>query len=116
MQEGRRPYGCVLYELMREKGFAPPEEPSPPTAEVDIDALAEAIAGKLAARLEKKKTVWLTVKEAAAHIKKGYPEVYRLAADGEIPSYRAGGSQSIRIDVRELDQWVRTNKANESAS
>jgi excisionase family DNA binding protein len=94
---------------MREKGFAPPEEPSPPTAEVDIDALAEAIV----ARLEKKKTGWLTVREAAAHVKKGYPEVYRLVAEGEIPSYRAGGPQSIRIDVTELDEWVRTNKAND---
>lgn len=55
---------------------------------------------------------WLTVKQAARYIGKSRSETYALVARREIPSYRAGGSQSIRIDITELDQWVRTNDAN----
>ena len=53
--------------------------------------------------------VWLTIKEAAAHIKRSEKEVYELVSSGEIPSYRAG-PRSIRINKADLDSWVKTNR------
>ena len=53
--------------------------------------------------------VWLTIREAAVHIKRSEKEVYELVSSGEIPSYRAG-PRCIRIDKADLDTWVKTNR------
>ena len=75
----------------------------------EIMALAVRIAETL-----KPPVVWLTIKEAAAHIKRSEKEVYELVSSGEIPSYRAGpyraGPRSIRINKADLDSWVKTNR------
>jgi excisionase family DNA binding protein len=37
--------------------------------------------------------------------------LYRLAAKGEIPSYRAG--KAIRFDIDELRAWMRTQQSDD---
>ena len=80
------------------------ELPSSPEECREIMALAVRIAEAL-----QPPVVWLTIKEAAAHIKRSEKEVYELVSSGEIPSYRAG-PRSIRIDKADLDSWVKTNR------
>ncbi len=83
---------------------APRELPSSPEERREIMALAVRITEAL-----QPPVVWLTIKEAAAHIKRSEKEVYELVSSGEIPSYRAG-PRSIRIDKADLDSWVKTNR------
>jgi excisionase family DNA binding protein len=82
----------------------PRELPCSPEERKEIMALAARIAETL-----RPPVVWLTIKEAAAHIKRSEKEVYELVASGEIPSYRTG-PRSIRIDKADLDSWVKTNR------
>jgi len=83
--------------------------PSSPEECKEIMALAIRIAETL-----QPSVIWLTIKEAAAHIKRSEKEVYELVSSGEIPSYRAGpyraGPRSIRINKADLDSWVKTNR------
>ena len=80
------------------------ELPCSPVECKEIMALAVRIAETL-----QPPVFWLTIREAAAHIKRSEKEVYELVASGEIPSYRAG-PRSIRIYKADLDSWVKTNR------
>ena len=46
----------------------------------------------------------LTLDEVAAYLKAGKRTVYRLAASGEIPAFKLGGTWRFRR--AELDQWI----------
>lgn len=46
----------------------------------------------------------LTLNEVAAYLKAGKRTVYRLAASGEIPAFKLGGTWRFRRS--ELDQWI----------
>ena len=46
----------------------------------------------------------LTIDEVAAFLKAGKRTVYRLAANGEIPAFKLGGTWRFRRS--ELDQWI----------
>lgn len=46
----------------------------------------------------------LTLEEVAAYLKAGKRTVYRLAANGEIPAFKLGGTWRFRRS--ELDQWI----------
>ena len=46
----------------------------------------------------------LTIKEVAAYLKVNERTVYRLAASGEIPAFKVGGSWRFRKDT--LEQWI----------
>ena len=46
----------------------------------------------------------LTLDEVAAYLKAGKRTVYRLAASGEIPAFKLGGTWRFRRS--ELDQWI----------
>jgi excisionase family DNA binding protein len=46
----------------------------------------------------------LTLDEVAAYLKAGKRTVYRLAANGEIPAFKLGGTWRFRR--AELDQWI----------
>ena len=46
----------------------------------------------------------LTLEEVAAYLKAGKRTVYRLAASGEIPAFKLGGTWRFRRS--ELDQWI----------
>lgn len=46
----------------------------------------------------------LTLEEVAAYLKAGKRTVYRLAAHGEIPAFKLGGTWRFRRS--ELDQWI----------
>ena len=57
----------------------------------------------------------LTIDEVAVFLKAGKRTVYRLAATGEIPAFKLGGTWRFRRS--ELDQWIaasiHNNKADE---
>ena len=46
----------------------------------------------------------LTLNEVAAYLKAGKRTVYRLAANGEIPAFKLGGTWRFRRT--ELDRWI----------
>jgi excisionase family DNA binding protein len=46
----------------------------------------------------------LTIDEVAVFLKAGKRTVYRLAATGEIPAFKLGGTWRFRRS--ELDQWI----------
>ncbi|MBU1345281.1 MAG: helix-turn-helix domain-containing protein [Proteobacteria bacterium] len=50
-------------------------------------------------------TTWLTLEEAAKHLKIGKSTIYRLAREGDLPAHRMG--RVWRFDVDELDAWVK---------
>ncbi|WP_425376475.1 helix-turn-helix domain-containing protein, partial [Rhizobium leguminosarum] len=48
----------------------------------------------------------LTIEEVAAYLKAGRRTVYRLAANGQIPAFKLGGTW--RFHRAELDRWIAT--------
>lgn len=46
----------------------------------------------------------LTLEEVAAYLKAGRRTVYRLAANGQIPAFKLGGTWRFRRT--ELDRWI----------
>lgn len=46
----------------------------------------------------------LTIGEVAAYLKAGRRTVYRLAANGQIPAFKLGGTWRFRRT--ELDRWI----------
>jgi len=46
----------------------------------------------------------LTLDEVAVYLKAGKRTVYRLAASGEIPAFKLGGTWRFRRS--ELDRWI----------
>jgi excisionase family DNA binding protein len=46
----------------------------------------------------------LTIKDVAAYLKVNERTVYRLAASGNIPAFKVGGSWRFRKDA--LEQWI----------
>lgn len=46
----------------------------------------------------------LTLDEVAVYLKAGKRTVYRLAASGDIPAFKLGGTWRFRRS--ELDQWI----------
>jgi excisionase family DNA binding protein len=46
----------------------------------------------------------LTIEEVAAYLKAGRRTVYRLAANGQIPAFKLGGTWRFRRI--ELDRWI----------
>jgi excisionase family DNA binding protein len=46
----------------------------------------------------------LTIDEVAAYLKAGKRTVYRLAASGEMPAFKLGGTWRFRRG--ELDRWI----------
>jgi len=51
---------------------------------------------------------WLTLEEAAKHLKIGKSTIYRLAREGDLPAHRMG--RVWRFDAEELDKWLKTGK------
>ncbi len=46
----------------------------------------------------------LTIKEVAAYLKLTEKTAYRLAAEGDIPGFKVGGSW--RFKRREIENWI----------
>ena len=46
----------------------------------------------------------LTIEEVAAYLKAGKRTVYRLAANGQLPAFKLGGTWRFRRG--ELDRWI----------
>ena len=60
-------------------------------------------------------TVWLTVTEAAAHIRAKHPRMIRDAIKaGHLPAYRYGKAD-IRLKVSDVDAWLEGHPWEESA-
>ena len=53
----------------------------------------------------------LTVKEVSEYLKLNEKTAYRLAAKGEIPGFKVGGSWRFRKS--EIDQWIEENRIKE---
>ena len=55
------------------------------------------------------KTDILTVKELSEYLKLNEKTAYRLAAKGEIPGFKVGGSW--RFNKADIDNWIQQQKA-----
>ena len=53
---------------------------------------------------------WLTAREAARYLSVHLNTLYRYLQQG-LPAYRMGGR--IRIHIRDLDNWIRSNDYSE---
>jgi len=74
-----------------------------------LDALADAIAARVAARLESNKTERLmTIPEAAVYLGRTARAVRHLIATNALPVVREG--RSVRLDRKELDRWIEQGK------
>jgi len=51
----------------------------------------------------------LTVKELSEYLKLNEKTAYRLAAKGEIPGFKVGGSW--RFNKADIDKWIKQQKA-----
>jgi excisionase family DNA binding protein len=54
---------------------------------------------------------WLTLEDAAKHLKIGKSTIYRLARAGDLPAHRVG--RIWRFDVEELDSWLKSGRSLE---
>ena len=50
----------------------------------------------------------LTIKEVAAYLKVNERTVYRLAASGDIPAFKVGGSW--RFKAADIERWIEDKK------
>ena len=57
-------------------------------------------------------TTWLTLEEAAKHLKIGKSTIYRLAREGDLPAHRMG--RVWRFDAEELDAWVKGSPSEDN--
>ena len=53
-------------------------------------------------------TTWMTLEEAAKHLKIGKSTIYRLAREGDLPAHRMG--RVWRFDAKELDERLKSGK------
>ena len=51
----------------------------------------------------------LTLDEVAAYLKAGKRTIYRLAANGEIPAFKLGGTW--RFSRRDIESWIKQQSA-----
>jgi len=58
-------------------------------------------------------TTWLTLQEAAKHLKIGKSSLYQLAREGGIPAHKYG--RVWRFDVEELDRWMKQGRSASKA-
>lgn len=75
-----------------------------------LDALAEAIADKVAARLGNGHNRLLTVREAAEHLSVSESQVYRLAYAGALHPVDVsenGGKRCLRFEAEDLERFIR---------
>ena len=56
---------------------------------------------------------WLTLEEAAKHLKIGKSTIYRLAREGDLPAHRMGRLWKFKKD--EVDEWVKAGGAADKA-
>jgi len=59
-------------------------------------------------------TTWLTLQEAAKHLKIGKSSLYQLAREGGIPAHKYG--RVWRFDVEELDRWMKQGRSASQAN
>jgi excisionase family DNA binding protein len=79
------------------------------TGNAGLDALADAIAARVVARLNKSEEPrLLSVKEAAVYIGRTPKALYHIIANGNVPTVREG--KSLHLDRADLDQWIEMRK------
>ncbi len=80
------------------------------TGNIGLDALADAIAERVAARLDKAEEPRLmSVDKAAEDIGRSPKALRHMIANGAIPSVREGSR--VHLDRVDLDQWIDLRKA-----
>ena len=86
-------------------------------SELTLDALVDAIARKVAVKLEsafartepKAQPVLLNVKGAAIYLGRSEQSVQHLIFHRELPVVRVG--RRVHLDRRDLDAWIEKNKS-----
>jgi excisionase family DNA binding protein len=79
------------------------------TGNLGLDVLADAIAARLAARLNQSAEPRLmNVKEAAAYIGRTPKALWHMIAGGTIPCVREGSR--VHLDRPDLDRWIEMRK------
>jgi len=81
------------------------------TGNLGLDALADAIAARVATQLSKSEEPRLmTVDRAAEYIGRSPKALRHLIANGALPAVREG--TRVHLDRADLDRWIELRKAN----
>ena len=56
----------------------------------------------------------MIIRELSAYLKMAEKTLYRLAAEGSIPSFKIGGS--LRFRKSEIDKWIKAQEKNHKKS
>jgi excisionase family DNA binding protein len=78
------------------------------TGNVGLDALADAIAVRVAARLKSEEPRLMSVNEAAVYIGRSPKALRHMIASGTVPAVREGSR--VHLDRADLNQWVEMRK------
>lgn len=78
------------------------------TGNQGLDALADAIAARVTERLQQGHQRMLRIREAAVYIGVSRRTLDQYIADHVLPVVREGGI--IRVDRRDLDNWIEMRK------
>ena len=79
------------------------------TGNHDLDALADAIAERVSARLnQSQEPRLLTVDDAAAYIGRTPEALRHMIASGTVPAVREGSR--VHLDRADLDRWIELRK------
>lgn len=79
------------------------------TGNPGIDAFADAIAARIAERLQQGERRLMRIKEAATYMGVSRRTLETLMANGTLPTVREGSL--VRLDRGDLDQWIEMRKS-----
>lgn len=77
--------------------------------EATLDALADRLTTRIAGRVTATPEPWLTVEEAAKHLRCPKSRIYALVSAKRIPHHRDGSRLLFRAN--ELDAWIQSGGA-----
>ena len=85
------------------------------TANTSIDALIDALAERISAKIEEKKGNWktfrkrlLTTDEAAEYLGRTREAMQHLVSSGKMPTVRS--DRRVFFDIHDLESWIERNK------
>ena len=89
--------------------YAEPHGAVNSTGNAGLDALADAIANRVLARLQRSQDArLLSVREAAEYLGRTEKALRHMVANGTIPAVREGSR--VHLDRADLDRWIEMRK------
>ena len=68
-----------------------------------------ALIGEIKTGMKDPPRVWLSPEEAATYLRVSRTRIYQYITADRIPFHRLPDSNLVRLDIRELDEWVKSS-------